>query len=86
MTEKIGYCPSGLTMDTRLNEKTSNIYFVACCKAYGYDFRSSDRVVGDYILSGSASDEMFNYMMEYLSNHLEPEMIEELNTYEGFIN
>ena len=86
MTEKFSYCPRGITFDTCLNEKTGNIYFNACCKDYGYEYHSWDRVVGDYSVRCGVNDEMFNYMMEYLYDHLDKEMIDELNTYEGFIN
>ena len=86
MLEKFGYCPGGLTADTRYNETTSNLYFVICCKEYGYEYRG-ERVTGDYVIKDyEVNDEMFQFVLQYIADNLDIEIVNELNRYEGFIN
>lgn len=69
IVEKFGYCPNGLTFDTEI--KNDKPEFTCCCKKYGYDYPSTDRVIGDYQIDNpSPVDlekyiyEMFNYLKD----------------------
>jgi len=78
--EKTGYCPTGLTIDTYVeNDKPE---FICRCKEYGFDF-SGERIIGDYnIIKPNVDLEKYGeYMIEYLhTNH--PSVYNEITKYD----
>ena len=67
MIKKFGYCPNGMTLDTRYDDDASEIYFVLVSKKYGYEY-SGDIVIGDFTLNKfEFSREMFDFAIDYLA-------------------
>lgn len=78
--ENKGYCPKGLTFDTKFDE--DGMYFNCCCKEYGYEY-SGERVVNDFILIHSNVD-MEDYAalcFKYLKK-VKPEIANKIKNYD----
>ncbi len=74
-------CPNGLDMDTLMEEDSKKIYFQCCCKKYGYDFSSSDRVIGDYYYGDDVTEEMLDICLDYMKEK-NPVLYEEVIKYD----
>lgn len=74
-------CPNGLDLDTQMYEDTGKIYFQCCCKQYGYDFSSTDRVIGDYYFGEDATEEMLQVCLDYMKEK-NPQLYEEIQGYD----
>ena len=59
-------CPKGLDLDTCFDSDTEDMVVVCCCKIYGYDFSSTDRVCGDYYCEEDSSEQMLDVCLAYL--------------------
>ena len=59
-------CPNGLDLDTQMYEEDHEIYFRCVCKLYGYDFSSTDRVIGDYYFGDDTTEEMLQVCLDYM--------------------
>ncbi len=57
------------------------IYFRCCCKQYGYDFSSTDRVIGDYYFGEDSTEEMLQVCLDYMKEK-NPQIYEEIQDYD----
>lgn len=83
--EKFGYCPNGLTFDTYASGDKP-LEFICRCKKYGYDYSSSDRVIGDYRIENPPSIDFEKYayeMLKYLKDNY-PAIYDEISEYEFY--
>jgi len=78
---KLHYCPSGLDMDTLMHEDSKEIYFQCCCKEYGYDYSSFNRVIGDYRYGDDVTEEMLEICLNYMKEK-DPALYEEVMKYD----
>lgn len=64
MMENCKFCPSGLTIDTNIDDDKPQ--FCVCTKEYGYDY-SGERVPGDfYNLNYKINENLIEHIMRYL--------------------
>lgn len=64
MIENCKFCPSGLTIDTNIDDDKPQ--FCVCTKEYGYDY-SGERVPGDfYNLNYKINENLIEHIMRYL--------------------
>lgn len=64
MMENCKFCPSGLTIDTNIDDEKPQ--FCVCTKEYGYEY-SGERVPGDfYNLNYKINENLLEHTMRYL--------------------
>ena len=75
-----GYCPKGLTVDTKFDD--NGMYFKCCCKEYGYEY-SNERIVGDFtILKPNVDMEDYAILCFKYLNKVNPKVCSEVEKYD----
>ena len=76
-------CPNGLDLDTQMYQEDHKIYFRCVCKQYGYDFSSTDRVIGDYYFGDDTTEGMLQVCLDYMKEK-NPALYEEIQQFDIF--
>jgi len=82
-TSVLKYCPNGLNLNTEFDDETGKVLIVSRCKIYGYDYSSTDHVIGDYYLGKKTTSEMAYVLLDYLQEK-NPALFEEINEYDMY--